>query len=186
MVVLPPYSVGTRRDDYRTCVEIRPPKLPWSIAYYFARVVNDQGEATWVPEGSKYGAQVPDVDAAAAMDAAEHYREHARDYELMAMYLCVATPANERRAAEVYAARILGWRRLRRDGALRLRIRDQYRAYVSDHGRRHGATQAVADAIPMNRKGVRRALEECVQKGEMDAAEISWRSKIPPAADSAA
>jgi hypothetical protein len=169
---MPPYTVGWTHGDYRTRVELHPPKLPWPLAYYVALVVNERGEAHYVSEGSEHGAPAPDVDADTAMEAAEHYRRHAADYELMAMYLASHTPEHRTRAAEVYAARILGWRRLRRTEADRLRVRDTYRATCKRLGRVHGAIQETADKLPMNRKAVRRALEDCVGHGEMDSSEL--------------
>jgi hypothetical protein len=171
---MPPYTVGWTRGDYRTRVELRPPKLPWPIAFYFALVVNERGEAHYVPEGSEDGAIAPDVDADRTMEAAEHYQRHRGDYQRMALYLCSPTPENRRRAAEVYASRILGGRRLRRTEADRLRVRDTYRATRERLGRVHGAIQETADELPMNRKAVRRALEDCVRHGEME------RSELPP------
>jgi hypothetical protein len=185
---MPPYKVTypvMRDDDRRIRVEIQPPKLPWPVAYYFTQVTDDEGQLSFVLEGAEYGAAVPleehGVDAEPAMRAADHYRQHANDYERMAMHLCRPTPENRRRAAEIYAARILGLRRLRRTEAARLRIRDEYRAYVVREGRRHGAIQAVAFDLHMNRKAVRRALEDCVRRGEIDAFEIPAARRRRPA-----
>jgi hypothetical protein len=83
-----------------------------------------------------------------------------------------STPPNRQRAAEIYAAKILGWRRLRRSEESRLRIRDAYRACVARNGRRHGALQEVAGGLFMNRKAVRRALEDCVGREEMEPLEL--------------
>ena len=174
-VVIPPYSVGFRDGDYRTIVELQPPSLPWPLTYYFARITSDTGDVIFVSEGSEHGAAVPDIDAEAAMAAAEHLRHHDGDYEDMARLLCVPTPENRRRAAEIYSARILRWRRVRRSLEDRLRIRDTYRACVEQLGRQHGATQATVDKLYLERKAVRRGLEECVRRGEMARDEISWR-----------
>lgn len=52
-----------------------------------------------------------------------------------------------------------------------------FRAEVARTNRRHGAITAVAIALYMDRKAVRRALEDCVRRGEMEASDISWRSR---------
>jgi hypothetical protein len=176
-VRIPDYTVSFTQGDYRTRVELRPPKLPWPLVYYFALVVNERGEALYVLEGPGDTPAAPEIDAGTAMEAAEHYRQHAGDYELVAMHLCNPTPENRLTAAEVYAARILRLRRLRRTEEDRLRVRDEYRSCVDREGRRHGAIQAVAIKLHLDRKAVRRALEDCVRRGEMADAELPPRRR---------
>jgi len=176
---MPPYRVtwpDPLSGDCRIRVQIEPPRLPWPIVFYFTEMVDDDGDRSFVLEGAEHGAVVSaeqhGADAEPAIRAAEHYRQHAYDYERMAMYLCLPTPENRRRAAEIYVARVLSWRRVRRTDADRLRVRDAYRACVDRQGRRHGAIQAVAIELYMDRKAVRRRLEESVRLGEMERSEI--------------
>ena len=176
---MPPYSVTwptARADDHRIRVEIRPPALPWPVVFYFSEVRDDAEQILFVYEGSEDGAPVgleqDGIDAEPAMRAAEHWREHRGDYQRMAEFLCRPIPPNLELAAQVYAAKILRWRRLRRTDADRLKVRDAYRACVARNGRVHGAIQEVAGDLWLNRKAVRHALDDCVDRGEMNVAEL--------------
>lgn len=181
-VRLPPFHVllpMPLADDHRIRVEMEPPKLPWPIVFFFTEAIGDAGESVFVCEGAEHGAVVGlEQDGAAAdstIQAADHYREHVLDYQRMAECLCRPyIRENRRRAAEIYAARILRWRRMRRTEADRLRVRDKYREYVARKGRRYGAITAIMAELYYNdRKAVRRALDDCVRHGEMEASELS-------------
>jgi hypothetical protein len=81
-------------------------------------------------------------------------------------------PGQEALDAEQSIRGILRWRRRRRTDSDRLRVRDAYRAYVAREGRRHGAYVELQTELFLNRKAIRRALVDCVRRGEMDGGEL--------------
>jgi hypothetical protein len=176
-VVMPPYSM-TRPgghlsvSDFRIRLELEPPALPWPVVFYFSEARDDDGQIVLLCEGSEHGGPVgPDqdgVDAEPTIRAEKHWKEHRDAYEQMAALLCRPSPDNRRQAAEIYAGQVLGWRRLRRTEAKRLRIREAYRACVARNGRIHGAVTEVAAELFLYRKAVRRALDDCVERSEME------------------